>query len=117
MAVVNVPAKWNTNDLSCQLARAGRGKGGMGIIVSGGGIVLKSPFLLQGSKTAPALKSWSQPRRGMYWEGLSTARHGQITAKSLPPPVSRRRVLSGLLIGRRAVLNTAKTLPAGRRGQ
>ena len=30
-----------------------------------------------------------------YWEGLSTACHGQITAKSLPPTVSRRRVLSG----------------------
>ena len=34
------------------------------------------------------------------WEGLSTACHGQNTAKSLPPSVSMRRYLSVLLIGR-----------------
>jgi len=49
--------------------------------------------------------------RNKYWEGLSTACHGQNTAKSLPPSVSMRRYLSGLLNGRRAVLDTAQTLP------
>ena len=45
------------------------------------------------------------------WEGFSTACRGQITSKSLPSPICIRRYFSGLLIGREAVLETARTLP------
>jgi hypothetical protein len=62
-------------------------------------VVWVTNTLKKHAAAAPVFR-WVLPRLYIHWEGLSTARHGEITAKSLPPPVSRRRVLSGLLIGR-----------------